>query len=291
MNEPSTERSLVIVTGLSGSGKSVALNTLEDLGYFCIDNLPIGLVEATLAHLDSRESETYRRVALGLDVRGGPTDIRRLPDFLAQLTARLPHCRLLFLAADDRTLIKRYSETRRKHPLDTGRLGIARAISDERALLAPIEGMATAHIETTTLSIHQLRREICTSLGFGDQPLILLIESFAFKAGVPPDLDFAFDARCLPNPHWEPALRPLTGREPDVRAFLEGHPMVREFVTDVVRFLARWLPEFEQQPRSYVTVGIGCTGGKHRSVYVAERVAEHFAALREQVLTHHRELR
>ncbi|MEM9302100.1 MAG: RNase adapter RapZ [Pseudomonadota bacterium] len=289
MTEPGRKPSLVIVTGHSGSGKSVALNTLEDLGYFCVDNLPVGLVETTLQHLEERE-KPFDKVALGLDVRGGIRDLDRLPALLDRLSGERAQAKIFFLTADDPTLIKRYSETRRRHPLDSGHLGIARAIAEERRLLEPLRAAAGFHFDTSSLSIHQLRREICDGLGAGDQPLILLLESFAFKRGVPPDVDIAFDARCLPNPHWEPDLRPLTGREQGVQDYLGSQEIVQEYVADICRWIDRWLPEYRSTPRNYVTVGVGCTGGKHRSVYVVERVAAHFSPLRDDVLTFHREL-
>ena len=282
------KRTWIIVTGLSGSGKSVALDTLEDLGFHCVDNLPIGLVDAMRAQIDAGAPSGLDRVALGLDIRSGGLDL--MPAALDQLTATIDDLRVYFFTADDPTLIRRYSETRRKHPLETGHRRLAQAIAAERTLMQPLQDQADSVFDTTALSIHQLRRAICEALGMGDQPLVLLIESFAFKQGVPPDVDFAFDARCLPNPHWVPELKPLTGREPEVQAYLERHDVVNEYIADLCRWIEKWLPAFEAQDRSSLTVGIGCTGGKHRSVYIAERVADHFRGRREHVLTYHREL-
>lgn len=272
----------VIVTGLSGSGKSVALASLEDLGYYCVDNLPTELAPVVLEHLTAR----FDKVALGLDIRGGRQDLADLPAMLD--TIRVD--KLIFLTADDRSLIRRYSETRRKHPLDDDQRGVARAIAAERSLFEPLRDRATDLIDTSALSVHQLRREICNALGASHLPLVLLIESFAYKRGVPADVDVAFDARCLPNPHWEHSLRPFTGRDPQVARFLEQHEIVLEFVNDIRRWVERWLPRFEHEQRNYLTLGIGCTGGKHRSVYVAEALTEQFLQQRSDVMIFHREL-
>ncbi|MFK7955697.1 MAG: RNase adapter RapZ [Lysobacterales bacterium] len=286
---PSTGSELVIVTGLSGSGKSVAMTTLEDLGYFCIDNLPLGLINALLDHNESRQ-DPLPRIALGLDVRGQQKSLRTLGDILSEVRRRMPSTSIFFLTADDPTLLKRYSETRRPHPLHHEDQSLSEDISRERKLLSPVADHADFTIDTSLLSVHQLRREICNELGAGDRPTILLIESFAFKRGVPPDVDFAFDVRCLPNPHWQLELRPLTGRQQEVKDYLSGHAQVNTLVADFCACLERWLPQFEADNRSYLTVGIGCTGGKHRSVYVADAIANHFGQLREHVLTYHREL-
>ncbi|MDX1571840.1 MAG: RNase adapter RapZ [Xanthomonadales bacterium] len=284
------DNSWIIVTGLSGSGKSVALATLEDLDFYCIDNLPIGLVETTLAHLHGQNRHGVPRIALGIDIRSGEEEISRLPEVVAAARKMNPNCRVFFLNAADATLLRRFSETRRRHPLDIKSMGLSQAIARERKLMAPLLEMADVKFDTSDLSIHQLRREICDTLGMGEQPLVLLLESFAFKQGVPADLDIAFDARCLPNPHWEPDLRPLSGREPEVQEYLAAQPDVNAFVEDICTWLETWLPRYQIQNRSSLTIGIGCTGGRHRSVYVAEQVADHFRSRHDQVLTYHREL-
>jgi UPF0042 nucleotide-binding protein len=281
---------LIIVTGLSGSGKSVALKTLEDLGYYCVDNLPLDLVDGFIEHSFFGHASGDARVALGLDLRNRLDNPGRLLDALARTRQRLPQTRVFYFEADDATLSKRYSETRRRHPLSPEPGALAAAIGEERSLMQSVSDQADVRIDTSDASVHQLRREICNSLGTGEQPLALLFESFAFKRGVPPDVDFSFDARCLPNPHWEPDLKPLTGLEPAVHSFLDGNQEVELMVTDIAGYLERWIPAFESQQRSYLTVGIGCTGGKHRSVYIAERLAAHFQQAREYVLTYHREL-
>ncbi|MDJ0654783.1 MAG: RNase adapter RapZ [Xanthomonadales bacterium] len=284
----SVDKELLIVTGLSGSGKSVAMSTLEDLGYYCVDNLPLGLVDAFLEH--HRNNLSMGNLALGLDVRSQLQSLQTLPETLAKARRSIAGTRVFFLSASEATLLKRYSETRRRHPLHESERSLAEAIHQENEMLMPVADHADVFIDTSSLSVHQLRREICNQLGVGDHPTVLLVESYAFKQGVPADVDFAFDVRCLPNPHWEPDLRPLTGREAPVKEYLSGHTQVNEMVDDICRYLDKWLPEFEQQQRSYLTIGIGCTGGKHRSVYVAERIAEHFSANRDHVLTYHREL-
>ncbi len=282
-------KELIIVTGLSGSGKSVAMKTLEDLGIYCVDNLPLGLIDALL---DQGHSQGYAldTMALGLDVRSQLQSPKALPETLKSTRERIPRTRVIFLSADESALIRRYSETRRRHPLHRGDQSLAEAIRRERELLMPVAAHADVFIDTSSLSVHQLRREIYERLGRGDQPMVLLIESFAYKNGVPPDADVVFDVRCLPNPHWEAELRPLSGREPAVRDYLERHAVVGEMIADIGRWLDRWLGEFDSQQRSYFTVAIGCTGGKHRSVYVAEELARHFQGRRQQVISYHREL-
>ncbi len=197
---------------------------------------------------------------------------------------------VVYLETRDEVLLKRYGETRRRHPLSGEGLPLIDAITLERKLLRPLAGIADRHFDTSELNVHQLRRLIATEIAGGQGALSLLFESFAYRRGLPPDADFVFDARALPNPHWDPALRPLSGRDPPVRAFLDGQPIVQDFLAQVRDFLESWLPRIEQENRRYLTVAIGCTGGRHRSVYLCERLAEHFRASREAVLTFHREL-
>lgn len=277
---------LIVVSGMSGSGKTIALRALEDLGYYCVDNLPSALLPAFVAEV--AQAGLHPRLAVGIDVRNRTRDLARLPDVLAGL-ANIEH-RLIFLDAPDEVLFKRYSDTRRRHPLSGAGLSLGEAIARERRLLAPLAAIAERVIDTGNLNVHQLRRRIATEFGMAGGALSLLFESFAYKRGVPVDADFVFDARCLPNPHWEAPLRPLSGRDDAVRAWLEGKPEVGRFLTDLRAFLETWLPHFEADQRSYVTICVGCTGGRHRSVYLCERLAEHFRTSREQVLTFHREL-
>ncbi len=281
---------LVVVSGLSGSGKTVALRTLEDLDYYCVDNLPCAMMPEFIAAAAASQTNLYPGVAVGVDVRNRAQDLNRLPEILADLAKGGIDYQLIFLDTRDEVLIKRYSETRRRHPLSAGGLSLADAIARERNLLRSVMAISDRVIDSSDLNVHQLKRLIATELGMASGPLSLLCESFAYKHGVPKDADFVFDARCLPNPHWDPRLRPLSGKDAPVREYLTSQPEVSNYLQDVVGFLDAWIPRFEADNRSYVTVCIGCTGGRHRSVYLAERLAEHFRATREQVLIFHREL-
>ena len=281
---------LVVVSGMSGSGKTIALRTLEDLDYYCVDNLPSALMPAFVNAVTQTQPGLHPRLAVGIDVRNRAEDLNRLPDILADLAGRGIEHRLIFLDARDDVLFKRYSDTRRRHPLTGEGLSLNDAIERERRLLKPVVSIAERVIDTSDLNIHQLRRLIATELGMAGGPLSLMFESFAYKRGVPADADFVFDARCLPNPHWDARLRPLSGKDAPVRDWLAAKPEVLLYFDDVRQFLDTWLPRFEADNRSYVTICIGCTGGRHRSVYIAERLAEHFRQKREQVLTFHREL-
>jgi RNase adapter protein RapZ len=279
---------LIVISGMSGSGKTIAMRTLEDLDYYCVDNLPGSLLPAFVA--DVSQAGLHSKLAVGIDVRNRTKDLNVLPQVLADVAKEGIEPRLIFLDARDDVLFKRYSDTRRRHPLTGEGVSLADAITRERKLLKPFSSIADRVIDTSELNVHQLRRLIATELGMDGGPLSLLFESFAYKRGVPPDADFVFDARCLPNPHWDAQMRPLSGRDRAVREWLESKPDVVEYVGDVQRFLDTWLPRFEADNRSYVTICVGCTGGRHRSVYLAERLAEHFRKQREQVLTFHREL-
>ncbi|BCX81361.1 RNase adapter protein RapZ [Methylomarinovum caldicuralii] len=278
---------IVIVSGLSGSGKSVALATLEDCGYYCIDNLPVRLLEPFAR--DLCENHPFDRTAISIDCRnlGGDDDLfDQALEILSQF--QIPY-RILFLTADTRTLIQRYSETRRRHPI--GDRPLADAIEQERRLLESIAARADLIIDTSRTNIHQLRQEIRQRLGgLDNRRLSLCFTSFGFKHGLPLDADFVFDARCLPNPHWEPRLRPLTGKDDGVADYLEKYPETQRFLDQIETFLRDWLPRFEAQNRSYLTVAIGCTGGQHRSVYLVERLKRAFSGGPYPILTRHREL-
>jgi len=278
---------LVLISGLSGSGKSVALNALEDHGYYCVDNLPGAMLPALAAHIESNP-ERYRRLAIGIDARAGIEELAQLPELIRQLP--LP-CELVFLTAETEVLIRRFSETRRRHPLGGDRT-VAQAIAEERSILEPLAEQAAHVIDTSESNIHELRRRIWNMVKPAGAPRIsnLVLESFAFKKGVPRDVDLVFDARCLPNPHWQPELRASTGLEAPVRAFLAAEPTVREFTDDVDRFVRRWLPVWAEEQRSHLTVAIGCTGGKHRSVYLVDELARRWRERKLDVVTHHREL-
>ncbi|MFN3919691.1 MAG: RNase adapter RapZ [Methylohalobius sp.] len=277
---------LVIVSGLSGSGKSIALSTLEDCGYYCIDNLPVRLIEAFVRDANRNQGKT----AISIDCRNLAGDVNLFGEALNTLKQFAIPYRILYLIADPQTLINRYSETRRKHPLShsTG-LPLADAIERERKLLEPIAACADLIIDTTHTNIHQLRELVLKRLGEDNRQLALCFTSFGFKHGLPLDADFVFDARCLPNPHWEPELRPFTGRDMQVAAYLQNLPETTQFLTQIETFLKTWLPRFSAQNRSYLTIAIGCTGGRHRSVYLAEKLGQVFSGL-YPVVVRHREL-
>jgi UPF0042 nucleotide-binding protein len=282
---------VVIVSGLSGSGKSVALKTFEDLDYYCVDNLPVELLPSFVRSL-MRDDVLPQKVAVGIDVRNRHSDLSKLAQWRAAVTELGIGATLLFFDASDEVLLRRYSDTRRRHPLAHFGLSLPESISREREITAPLRSEADVVIDTSALNVHQLRRRIIAELAFNNSmTLSLLFESFAYKRGVPGDADFVFDARVLPNPHWNPALRPLSGRDADVRDYLDGQPEVREYVGQVSSFLDTWLPRLRGETRSYVTIAFGCTGGRHRSVYLAERLARHARQQGwEEVAVHHREL-
>lgn len=279
-----TGQQVVLVSGLSGAGKSVALKSLEDLGYYCLDNLPAPLLTQAASLLDR---DGYPKLAIGVDARSAH-NLSSLPQQIEVLRSSGRDFRLLYLEAQDETLIRRYSETRRSHPLSQGTLTISECIQLERQILGEIREVGHV-IDTTGLSARQLHRWIREVVALDRSRLTVIFESFGFKHGLALDADFAFDARCLPNPFYEIPLRPLTGLDAPVIEFLQSHSQVGLFGEDVRTLLERWLPIFEQDQRSYVTVAIGCTGGQHRSVYLAEQLGRHFQT-RWQVLVRHREL-
>ena len=282
---------LVIVTGLSGSGKSVALHALEDLGYYCIDNLPVFLLEGFVSRLQGQGDDFYRLAAIGIDARNQSSGLKQAKKQVKMLRNKGLQCEIIFLEAQPDTLIRRFSETRRKHPLTGPNRPLAEAIELERQLLEPFLSDADLHIDTTHTNVHELRDIVRTRLGDPEgMTLSLLFQSFGFKHSVPADADFVFDVRCLPNPHWQTELRPLTGLDEKVIDFLEKNSSVNSMREDLVGFLENWIPRFEADGRSYVTVAVGCTGGQHRSVYMTEKLATHFRDKGRKVLTRHREL-
>ncbi len=276
---------LIVISGLSGSGKSIALNVLEDAGYYCVDNLPAPLMPQLVKHL---HDEDIARVAVAVDMRGG-TGIVALPQQLRDLRSSDIDLRFVFLDARDDVLIQRFSETRRRHPLGGDDITLAEAIAREREALDAIAALGH-HIDTSDLRPSALRGFVkdfaALDLASG---LTLLFESFGYKHGLPLDADLVFDVRCLPNPHYDPQLRPLTGRDPEVARFLEAEPEVARMAEDIRRFVADWLPAYVNDSRAYLTVAIGCTGGQHRSVYLAELLATRFRGA-AQVLVRHRGL-
>jgi UPF0042 nucleotide-binding protein len=279
---------LVIVSGLSGSGKSVALHMLEDLDYYCVDNLPAGLLPMFISHTVRANEATYGRTAIGMDARNRPTEIASVPQLVQELKRSGLDCEVLFLRTEEQVLLKRYSETRRRHPLSRDGLGLIDAIREERAVLEPIADAADLVIDTTHSSVHALRELIRQRVGGrATGRMSILFESFAYRDGVPDDADFVFDVRSLPNPYWEPGLARFTGRDAPVVEYLQQHPIVGKLFGDIVRLLEDWIPEMERTNRSYLTIAIGCTGGQHRSVYLVEQLAAHFAALYPLVHARH----
>ena len=287
----STPATLIIVSGLSGSGKSVALRTLEDLGFYCVDNLPANLLPSTVADI-AADAEQGRRIAVSIDVRNLTHDLSRMGQLLSEVNAAGYQTRLVFFDTEDAVLIKRFSDTRRKHPLSLRGLTLSDAIAEERKQLRPLVALADTVIDSSEMNVHQLRKRVIDEVqDHAGHAVSVLFESFAYKKGVPSDADFVFDTRCLPNPHWLPTLRPLSGKDAPVRAYFEADETVRAYLAQVTAFIDAWLPRFESESRSYLTVAFGCTGGRHRSVYLAESLARHCAAQgRDKVMVHHREL-
>ena len=280
---------LVIVSGMSGSGKSVALKTFEDLGYYCVDNLPAELLPEFVRRLQAGQMPP-ERIAVGIDARS-MGDLSDVPEALSQIGALGMDTRLLFFDTRDEVLLRRYADTRRRHPLSHLGLVLADAISLERQALKPLRQIADHVLDTSELNVHQMRRHILTEYGLSGTGLSLLFESFAYRRGVPAEADFVFDARVLPNPHWDAGLRPLSGRDAAVADHLDVDPDVIAYVAQVQGFLDTWLPKLRSETRSYVTVAFGCTGGRHRSVYLAERLARHCRDSGwAEVAVHHREL-
>jgi UPF0042 nucleotide-binding protein len=288
---------LIVVSGRSGSGKSTALHALEDHGFHCIDNLPVHLLPNLADSVPGERADLP--FAVSIDARNLPDALERFPEIYEALRADRPGLALeiLYLDADPATLVRRFSETRRRHPLTTGDVHLQEALAAERTLLAAIAERADLVLDTTRMTVHGLRnvirQRVAGRLGSG---LSLMFRSFGFKSGLPVDADVVFDVRCLPNPHWIPELREYSGRDEPVQAWLRAHDDVDAMEADLRRWLDRWLPAFEADNRSYFTVGIGCTGGHHRSVYLAERLAAHFAGevpnddRPRDVLVHHRDL-
>ena len=281
---------LVIVSGHSGSGKSVALHTLEDLGYYCIDNLPAGLLSAFALELKLAPNPV-ETAAVGIDARNLPQALQQFNDILEQLKIQGVEPEIVFLTCDTDTLIKRFSETRRRHPLSNDQVSLAEAVELEKTLLEPIARRADLFIDTSKTTIHQLRGWLLQRVDRRQENrLSLSFQSFGYKHGVPHHADFVFDARCLPNPYWLPDLRPLTGCDPDVINYLKGENLVKKMFQELCNFLDHWIPAFEKDNRSYMTIAIGCTGGQHRSVYLAERLAHYFEDRYPSVTIRHREL-
>lgn len=279
---------LIIISGRSGSGKSTAVRALEDSGYNCIDNLPISLLEALIMEY-VKEDAANTKLAVCIDARS--RSLEKFPDILMKLENAAIERQIIYLDALGASLVKRFSETRRKHPLTTKDIDLRQAIDMEARILGSVADLANLIIDTTHLGAKQLSDQIKERIIQREESSISLVfRSFGFKHGVPVDTDFVFDLRCLPNPHWEPKLRPLTGLNQEVENYLDDQPMVIEMFDELSGLLKRWIPRFEANERIYMTIGIGCTGGQHRSVYMAEKLARYFKEQFGNVLVRHREL-
>ena len=287
----SDDMRLIIVSGLSGSGKSVALHVLEDLGYYCIDNLPAALLKSVVTEVSSGADRRSNRIAVGIDARNRRKDLETLPSLIHGFRKQHIQTDVLFVQADDEILLKRYGETRRRHPLADDAAGLHSAIEEEREVLAEIINFADLIIDTSRTSIYELADIIRSRVDRREsKTLSVLVESFGFKHGIPADADFVFDLRCLPNPYWNLQLRQLTGLDDAVIRFLDGERAVAEMHDDILGFFGRWIPEYRRADRSFLTIAIGCTGGQHRSVYMAEKLAASLRNNHDNVTTRHNEL-
>ena len=281
---------LIIVSGRSGSGKSTALHVLEDMGFYCIDNLPIGLL-GPLTKEAIQEADHAIKIAVSIDARNLYRELGDFPLIMQALSASNINTEVIYLDADNETLLKRFHATRRKHPLSNRTVSLREAIARETELLEPIAMLASLYIDTKDLSLYQLRDQVkLRVLGQTDQELAILIQSFGFKHGVPSDSDYVFDVRCLPNPYWDASLRGLRGTDQAIIDFLESHDEPLKMVNDISSFLESWLPYSKKSNRTYVTISIGCTGGHHRSVYVSEKLAKIFSTRHNNVQVRHKEL-
>ena len=282
---------LIIVSGLSGSGKTVALHVLEDLGYYCIDNLPAGLLEAVVEEVSSGAGQIGRGLAVGIDARNRRTDLESLPRLIDEFRQQQIQTDVLFVLAEDAVLLKRYSETRRRHPLAEHGAELRVAIDAEREILSEVINSADLIIDTSRTSVYDLA-DIIRERVHGRAPatLSVLIESFGYKHGIPADADFVFDLRCLPNPYWDLNLRHLTGLDEQVVQFLDAQESVAAMHSDILAFLEHWIPQYRSSNRTFLTVAIGCTGGQHRSVYMVEKLAESLRSSDDHVSTRNKEL-
>ena len=285
------EVKLVIVSGLSGSGKTVALHTLEDAGYFCVDNLPVGLLPDFINKMTLSKPALYDLIAVAIDARSGVDDMDRFDDIINEIRELKISLKILFLTSDIKKLLSRFSETRRKHPLSKRGLPLVEVIQLERVLLNNIYASADLIIDTTTFNVHELRQTIITRLlSSTGADLSILIQSFGFKHGLPADTDFIFDVRCLPNPHWEERLKLLTGKDDLVIQYLQSFTEVNDMFDSISGFLKTWIPSFEKENRSYMTISVGCTGGRHRSVYLVEKIESELLQVPYNASVHHRDL-
>jgi len=281
----------IIVTGMSGSGKTIALHALEDEGFYCIDNMPVFLVRHFTESLIRENTPGYKLSAIGLDVRADHDGFNEIPEIVKTLKQAGVETEIVSLETEDDILIKRFSETRRKHPLTDQNTKLTAAIRREREILKPLTDNSTIRIDTSNTTLHQLRKQIRDRVARVDgDNMTLQIESFGFKYGAPKDADFVFDVRCLPNPHWQSNLRPLTGKDQPVIEFLEAQQQADDLYHDIRHFVEKWIPAFKADGRSYLTVAVGCTGGQHRSVYMVEKLRAYFEKLDIVMIHSHREL-
>jgi len=282
---------LIIISGLSGSGKTVALHTLEDEGFYCVDNFPLGLLADFTDHINNQQMHIYEEIAVGIDARSGANDLKRFNQIIQSIKDKKIEIEVIYFQAEINELIKRFSDTRRRHPLTRKGIPLAEAIDIERNLLLPISQDADLCLDTSHTNVHQLRALVKDRIiSRPNQELSILIQSFGFKHNTPTDSDFVFDVRCLPNPHWEPALRPLTGQDPEVQEFFKKQDDVIDMYSHIRNFMEHWIPKFADQSRYYLTISIGCTGGQHRSVYIAEQLNEYFRNKYSGVSLRHREM-
>ncbi len=282
---------LIIVSGLSGSGKSIALDTLEDCGYFCVDNLPFALLEDFISRVMLHEKKVCHKTAIGIDARNQTEKLADFSESLKYIRGKGIQCDVLYLQAEENILLKRYSETRRRHPLTDQNVPLKEALRMEKDMLRPVAKCADIIIDTSHTHYHQLRDLLKNQLGEGNQRRMMIqFLSFGFKHGIPLEADFLFDARSLPNPYWVADLRGLTGKDPAVIEFLQAEDVVQLYFQDIRNFIERWAPRFEADNRSYLTVAIGCTGGQHRSVFLVDLLVKHFQQSSHNVIVRHREL-
>ncbi len=285
------ERRLIIVSGLSGAGKTVVLNTLEDLSYYAIYNLPAGLLNPLIEQFSGNGGRLAGQIAIGIDARNNSNDLDFLPAALRALAAKQINPELVFVEANDEVLTRRFSETRRKHPFSSAQVPLADAIRQERRATSVIAEAADLRFDTSHMHLHELRELVRLRIARREQGILSLqIMSFGYKNGLPKDADFVFDLRCLPNPYWNKALRPYSGKERAVVDFLQKQPAVTALLRDLRRFLDNWLPRFEAGDRSYLGVALGCTGGLHRSVFMAEQLAGYFEKNGRTVILRHRDI-
>ena len=282
----------ILISGLSGAGKSIAMRALEDLGFFCVDNIPMTMVPALVEQVQAAGTDRERHVAVVVDARGAGRGLEKFSDVVDQLRESGIRPQVIFLEAEDNVLITRFKETRRRHPLTSSDCPLSEAISRERALLAPLRESADVVIDTTHTHLYQLRDLVRQRLSeSAPNTFSVLLQSFGYKNGVPQDADMVFDARCLPNPFWKPELRSLTGQDQAVVRYLDNQPEAVKMLASLIGFLDEWIPAFEHDNRAYLNIAVGCTGGQHRSVYLVERIGEHLSGLRKGgVIVRHREL-